>query len=237
MSDYVKSTNFAIKDGLVTTDPAKIVKGTELDNEFNALSNAIASKANTNSPALTGTPTAPTATTGSNTNQLANTAYVAQEITALALGNMSTQAKSAVEITGGTMNGVTGTNSGMTVGTATNAGNASTVTNGVYTTNFTGSNQSLGGSGYQKLPGGLIIQWGQYNSTISDTSPVTVTFPIAFPNLCASMTSNLTFNTPIGGLSAQATYNYILSTSQANVFVGDTGSAGNVGFTWMAIGY
>lgn len=76
MSDYVKSTNFAIKDGLTTTDPAKVIKGTELDNEFNALSNAIATKANTNSPALTGTPTAPTATAGSNTTQIASCAFV-----------------------------------------------------------------------------------------------------------------------------------------------------------------
>lgn len=76
MSNYVKSTNFAIKDGLVTTDPAKIIKGTEIDNEFNAISNAIASKADTNSPALTGTPTAPTAGAGTNTTQLATTAFV-----------------------------------------------------------------------------------------------------------------------------------------------------------------
>lgn len=82
MSNYVKSTNFAIKDGLVTTDPAKIIKGTEIDNEYNAISNAISSKADTNSPALTGTPTAPTATLGSNTTQLATTAFVKAEISA-----------------------------------------------------------------------------------------------------------------------------------------------------------
>lgn len=76
MSDYVKSTNFAIKDSLVTTDPAKVIKGTEIDNEYNAIANAIATKANTNSPALTGTPTAPTATLGSNTTQIATTAFV-----------------------------------------------------------------------------------------------------------------------------------------------------------------
>lgn len=76
MSDYVKSTNFAIKDGLVTTDPAKVIKGTEIDNEYNAIANAIASKANTNSPALTGTPTAPTATVGTNTTQIASCAFV-----------------------------------------------------------------------------------------------------------------------------------------------------------------
>lgn len=81
MSNYTKSTNFAIKDSLVTTDPAKIIKGTDIDNEYNAISNAIASKADVNSPALTGTPTAPTATAGSNTTQLATTAFVRGELT------------------------------------------------------------------------------------------------------------------------------------------------------------
>lgn len=76
MSDYVKSTNFAIKDSLVTTDPAKVIKGTDIDNEYNAIANAIATKANTNSPALTGTPTVPTATAGTNTTQIASCAFV-----------------------------------------------------------------------------------------------------------------------------------------------------------------
>lgn len=76
MSNYTKSTNFAIKDSLVTTDPAKIIKGTDIDNEFNAISNAIASKADVNSPALTGTPTVPTATSGTNTTQIASCAFV-----------------------------------------------------------------------------------------------------------------------------------------------------------------
>lgn len=76
MSDYVKSTNFAIKDSLVTTDPAKVIKGTDIDNEYNAIANAVATKANTNSPALTGTPTAPTATSGTNTTQIATCAFV-----------------------------------------------------------------------------------------------------------------------------------------------------------------
>lgn len=44
MSDYNKATNFATKDTLLTGNPAKAVKGTELDNEFNAISSAIASK-------------------------------------------------------------------------------------------------------------------------------------------------------------------------------------------------
>lgn len=43
-----------------------------------------------------------------------------------------------------------------------------------------GSNQSLVGNGYQKLPGGLIIQWGSVASV--GTGGVTVTYPLAYPN-------------------------------------------------------
>lgn len=45
MSNYTKSTDFARKDTLPTGNAGKIVKGTELDDEFNALQTHIASKA------------------------------------------------------------------------------------------------------------------------------------------------------------------------------------------------
>jgi hypothetical protein len=44
MADYVKSTNFATKDNLTSGNPAKIVKGTEIDTEFNNIATAIATK-------------------------------------------------------------------------------------------------------------------------------------------------------------------------------------------------
>jgi hypothetical protein len=59
MSNYTKATNFATKDTLPTGDSNKIVKGTEIDNEFNAISGAISSKADIASPTFTGTPAAP----------------------------------------------------------------------------------------------------------------------------------------------------------------------------------
>jgi len=109
MSDYSKSTNFTSKDTLPTGNAGKIVKGTELDTEFTAISSAIASKADVSSPALLGTPTTPTATTGSNTTQIASTAFVktAVDTATAALGTMSTQNKTAVDITGGTIVGIT----------------------------------------------------------------------------------------------------------------------------------
>ena len=76
MSDYSKSTNFTTKDTLPTGNSGKIVKGTELDTEFVAIASAISSKADVSSPSLLGTPTAPTATAGTNTTQLATTAFV-----------------------------------------------------------------------------------------------------------------------------------------------------------------
>jgi hypothetical protein len=44
LSDYTKSTNFATKDNLTSGNPAKIVKGTEIDTEFNNIATAIATK-------------------------------------------------------------------------------------------------------------------------------------------------------------------------------------------------
>ena len=83
MSNYVKATNFATKDTLPTGDANKIVKGTEIDNEFNAIAGAVSSKADLASPTFTGTPAAPTATAGSNTTQIATTAFVTAALQAV----------------------------------------------------------------------------------------------------------------------------------------------------------
>jgi hypothetical protein len=81
MSNYTKATNFATKDTLPTGDSGKIVKGTEIDTEFNAIASAVATKADIASPTFTGTPAAPTATSGTNTTQVATTAFVTGAVT------------------------------------------------------------------------------------------------------------------------------------------------------------
>jgi hypothetical protein len=45
MSNYTKSTNFATKDSLSSGNPLKIVKGTEINTEFDNIQTAIATKA------------------------------------------------------------------------------------------------------------------------------------------------------------------------------------------------
>jgi hypothetical protein len=76
LSNYVQSTNFATKDALSSGDPLKIVKGTEINTEFNNIATAVATKADLVSPTFTGTPVAPTASFGVSTTQLATTAFV-----------------------------------------------------------------------------------------------------------------------------------------------------------------
>lgn len=45
MTDYVKATDFAIKDSLVSGDPDKLLRGSEIDTEFTSIETAIATKA------------------------------------------------------------------------------------------------------------------------------------------------------------------------------------------------
>jgi hypothetical protein len=89
VSNYVQSTNFATKDALSSGDPLKIVKGTEINTEFNNIATAVATKADLISPTFTGTPVLPTGTTavtqsfGNSATLLATTAFVQAALQAL----------------------------------------------------------------------------------------------------------------------------------------------------------
>lgn len=83
---FTRLTNFETKDGLASGSAAKRVKGTEIEDEFAQVKTVVDVKADINSPALTGTPTVPTASAGTNTTQAANTAFVT---TAVANGKVS----------------------------------------------------------------------------------------------------------------------------------------------------
>lgn len=58
MSSYTPSTDFAAKDALSSGNPAKLVKGTEINTEFTAIQSAVNSKADKANPSFTGTLTA-----------------------------------------------------------------------------------------------------------------------------------------------------------------------------------
>ncbi|HHN9679637.1 TPA: phage tail protein [Escherichia coli] len=196
-------------------------------------------KAPLNSPALTGTPTTPTAAQGTNSTQIASTAFVMAAIAALvdsspdalntlnelaaALGNdpnfattmtnalagkqpkdatltalaeLATSADKLPYFTGADRAALTALTS---VGRAILG---KTSTQGVLDylglgeaakrNVGTGANQipdmgsfmlSASVPGYQKLPSGLIIQWGPIDVPLTSQDTVTY-FPIAFPNRC-----------------------------------------------------
>ena len=67
MSNYTKSTNFATKDNLSSGNPLKIVKGTEINTEFDNIQTAVATKADLISPTLV-TPALGTRASGVMTN-------------------------------------------------------------------------------------------------------------------------------------------------------------------------
>jgi hypothetical protein len=56
VTNYTKSTNFASKDSLAVGNPLKIVKGTEIDAEFNNIATSSATKADLTSPMFVGSP-------------------------------------------------------------------------------------------------------------------------------------------------------------------------------------
>jgi hypothetical protein len=92
-------------------------------------------------------------------------------------------------------------------------------------------NKSLAASGYYKLPGGLIVQWG--SSSVGGSSQSTITFPTAFPTSCDAVmvayndtpTSASLPTAPVGGGSI-TTSNFALANGG--------GGAHTIG--WMAVG-
>ncbi len=86
--------------------------------------------------------------------------------------------------------------------------------------------QSLGsGNGYQRFPGGLIIQWG-----INTAS--TVTFPIAFPNACRSVMA--TGNASGSGRTIRTGS---FTTTNFNLFADFCCVNSVINSCWIAIGY
>ena len=76
MSDYTIAVAWSGKDALADSDSAKIISGDDFNTEFTAVRTALNSKANIASPTFTGTPAAPTASAGTNTTQIATTAFL-----------------------------------------------------------------------------------------------------------------------------------------------------------------
>jgi len=97
---------------------------------------------------------------------------------------------------------------------------------------FTEFDKSLATDGYQKLPGGLIIQWGT-TGVIAGPGTATITFPIVFTTSCFNVQITIkdesgdTSSTGIVAARSVTTTGFILR----------NGDDPNMIFNWLAIGY
>ncbi|ABE45630.1 gp53-like domain-containing protein [Polaromonas sp. JS666] len=91
-----------------------------------------------------------------------------------------------------------------------------------------GGAASVAASGYQKLPSGLIIQWGVFTGNATPGNPVAVTFPLTFPTALYS----LTFGSAGGTTATCAAWS---DTQLLTGFNGRASIASNSNY-WAAIG-
>ncbi len=112
------------------------------------------------------------------------------------------------------------------------AGNAYlVVSGGLKSSNDFGSQLLL--PGYQKLPSGLIIQWGQSTSSAGGYS--SITFPVSFPTACTNVVMTAASTTSNGLVPM---YNSVTITGALFAVSSVSGNTyGTAAVAWMAIGY
>ncbi|EFN5265306.1 phage tail protein, partial [Escherichia coli] len=175
------------------------------------INNALALKAPLSSPALTGTPTAPTAAQSVNNTQIATTAFVKSAIAgmvgsapaaldtlnelAAALGNDPNFATTMLNALAGKQpldNTLTNLSGKDVAGLLTylGLGTAATKNVGAGAGQIPDMSSFTNASGWQKLPGGKILQWGKAGFPVGQTQ-ISVPFPINFPSVVSNI--QLTF--------------------------------------------
>lgn len=211
-------------------------------------------------PTFTGEPKAPTPAAGNNTTRIATTAFVQAAITALINGapatldtlkeiaaainndpkfsttiNNALSGKQPLDETLTHLSGkdVAGLLAYLGLGEAAkrNVGNGQN-----QIPDMAAFASSLSSTGFQKLPSGLIIQWG----IVSGASNYTVTYPVTFPNRSLALLA-VPHTTSVAGISAMGIANCSdISKSQFYIIVGGI-SQGEIvkherSCFWVAIG-
>jgi hypothetical protein len=204
LSQYVKSTDFAAKDSMISGNPAKIVTGTAHDTEYNNIATAVATKADLNSPILV-TPALGTPSSGVLTNCTGTPALVGTNFTGTAAalsigGNADTATKLATARNiGGTSFDGTGN---ITPANATNATNATNVTgSGTVSATATGGAALTPTSAANALLGGFYGASWQNTAYVSGVQYTSPAYAIAVKFILATTASQgyFKYTLAIGG--------------------------------------
>ena len=196
MSNYTKTTDFAAKDTLPGGDTNKVVRGSEFETEFDAISTAIATKSDTAGPTFTGTVTIPTVDI--NAGAIDGTTIGASSAAA---GTFTNLVATSADINGGTVDGATIGGSSAGAGTFTNLTASGSVNfNGATVSNLgTITTANLdGGTEDNIVIGGSTAAAGTFTTLAATSATVggaAVLTSVAFSNLEASAvtTSGETF--------------------------------------------
>lgn len=231
MASYVKATDFASKDALVTGNPLKIIKGTEINTEFNNIQTAIATKADLASPAFTGNPTATTQASGNSSSRLATTAFVQGEINAN---------EASVSITGGTIDGVA-----ITGGTITGLATDLTVADGGTGASSFTLNSVVLGNNTGALNGNMVVPGTSGNvltsngTTWASAAPSYIGVGQTWQNVTSNRAIGVTYTNITGkpilvaiSTNISSSQQLILSVDGIDVFANSyNGTSGNVTVT------
>jgi hypothetical protein len=117
--------------------------------------------------------------------------------------------------------------------TGTLNGNASTVTNGVYTGSFP---NTFSATGYQQFPGGFIIQWGRSSGQLGSNGGTQYqTFAIQFPNAVFSIQATPSDDVaPAGDKKDHWTTS---SHSTSGFMLRSWFEGANCAYSWVAFGF
>ena len=191
-----------------------------------ALESILSSYAKLNSPAFSGTPTVPTADAGTNTTQIASTAFVTAALSSIDLSkyalksDLNTKANINSPALTGTPTSTTPASSDNSTRIATTAFVKALVgaanNGGIVSAN-------LAQNGYVKFANGFILQWS-YSSASGKTYNKNIKFPISFSNTNYVLLS-LPMRTFSGEIGARDFY--ITSKTATGYTINFTDSGGN----------
>ena len=101
---------------------------------------------------------------------------------------------------------------------------------------FSASTALLAESGYQKLPSGLIMQWGVSDRTTAFQEEEEVTFPLAFPTACLNVVG-IPDRDSFGNGDLGLYLKSFTSTKATFIYDSDKVTYPNTAIRWQAYGY